>query len=231
MWILIGQEKATDGRTMNRWKCGACGYESCSRFKRSQDHIKCKKCLTIERNRATFGKHRGVGDLTSTFFTYFKGVARRRGISFSVTIEELWDLFVKQGGKCALSGLPITLSRCVYRGNYEACTSSIDRINSHKGYELDNVQWVHKYVNVMKNGFAQDEFIHLCHKVATQHADPEPSSLKGYLLKDGEKVQRLTGEESLSNKPDTSARHPLKKDDDIVRHSKETRRMLLSEAA
>jgi hypothetical protein len=45
-------------------------------------------------------------------------------------------------------------------------TASLDRIDSSKGYCEDNVQWVHKDINRMKNTFDQDYFISLCKLIA-----------------------------------------------------------------
>jgi hypothetical protein len=45
-------------------------------------------------------------------------------------------------------------------------TASLDRKDSGKGYTLDNVQWVHKRVNIMKNIISDMEFIEWCKKVA-----------------------------------------------------------------
>lgn len=41
-------------------------------------------------------------------------------------------------------------------------TASLDRIDSSRGYEIDNIQWVHKDVNKMKMGLSQNEFIDIC---------------------------------------------------------------------
>lgn len=41
-------------------------------------------------------------------------------------------------------------------------TASLDRIDSTKGYTLDNIQWVHKHINVMKMDLDQEYFIKLC---------------------------------------------------------------------
>lgn len=60
-------------------------------------------------------------------------------------------------------------------------------------HSKDNVQWVLQQVNIMKNGFTEGEFIHLCHAIAKHHADPQPSLLIGH-RKSKRKVQRLDGE-------------------------------------
>ena len=41
----------------------------------------------------------------------------------------------------------------------EAKAASLDRIDSKKGYTEDNVQWVHKYVQRMKNAFSEKRFL------------------------------------------------------------------------
>ena len=41
-------------------------------------------------------------------------------------------------------------------------TASLDRIDSNKGYTIDNVQWVHKDINKMKMDLEEDVFIDNC---------------------------------------------------------------------
>jgi hypothetical protein len=82
---------------------------------------------------------------------------------FSITIEEVWDLYIKQNKVCALSGLPIEFGKT----NKDKYTASLDRIDSHKGYTLDNVQWVHKDINRMKNIYSQERFVEICKLVSS----------------------------------------------------------------
>jgi len=44
-------------------------------------------------------------------------------------------------------------------------TASLDRINSVRGYEPDNVQWVHKTVNFMKQALSDKELLEWCQKI------------------------------------------------------------------
>ena len=45
-------------------------------------------------------------------------------------------------------------------------TMSLDRIDNNKGYIEENVQWVHKDINMMKRIYSQDYFIYMCKLVA-----------------------------------------------------------------
>jgi hypothetical protein len=40
-------------------------------------------------------------------------------------------------------------------------------------YEEENVQWVHKIVNTMKWDLSQQDFINVCHEVASKHPKSE----------------------------------------------------------
>ena len=46
-------------------------------------------------------------------------------------------------------------------------TASLDRIDSSKGYTIDNVQWVHKKVNMMKKDMSDSEFIAWCNEISS----------------------------------------------------------------
>ena len=48
--------------------------------------------------------------------------------------------------------------------------ASLDRIDNTKGYEIGNIQWVHKDVNWMKHDFDQSYYIQTCKMVANNNA-------------------------------------------------------------
>lgn len=126
----------------------------------------CNKSCPLKPNKQKFRKEswmwRGYEDIPKSFFTKVKREAKEREIEFNLTIEELWDLFVKQNKKCALSGVDLK-----FQSNYRISdqTASIDRIDSSKGYTLDNVQWVHKIVNFMKQSMLKSELISWCKRI------------------------------------------------------------------
>lgn len=115
------------------------------------------------------GKHnlwKGVGDLSGSYFDQIKRNATTRKLSFDVSINDLWDLFLKQNRKCNLSGLDISLIKTTRKHEKFSRTASLDRIDSTKGYTIDNIQWVHKVVNQIKWNYDQSFFIDLCSKIA-----------------------------------------------------------------
>jgi hypothetical protein len=126
-------------------------------------------CLAAE----AVSKHawRGCGGLSRTYWIHVRNRAIEKKIKFSVTIEECWQLFLRQKGKCALSGLPITLARFKpkWRKGYSTIprlgSASLDRIDSSKGYIKGNIQWLHKRINIMKGNQSDNEFIEMCRHV------------------------------------------------------------------
>jgi 5-methylcytosine-specific restriction endonuclease McrA len=68
--------------------------------------------------------------------------------------RELLDLFYKQNGICALSGLPLTLGD-------NADLDHIIPTARGGGNDLDNLQWVLDSVNHMKNNLLENEFLEL----------------------------------------------------------------------
>ena len=119
----------------------------------------CKKCLVGVSNHLW----KGVGKIPKIAFTRIKHHAVRTHRDFNITIEYLSHLFDKQKGKCALSGLELTFGV----SNKIKPTASLDRIDSNKGYIIDNVQWVHKDINWMKQDFTEQEFLDMCKKIVS----------------------------------------------------------------
>lgn len=112
------------------------------------------------------GSWRGIGDMPSSFYANIKSQAKFRGLEFSLTKQDFWDLFIKQERKCALSGEPLYFTERYKDSIHNKGTASLDRIDSLIGYIPGNVQWTHKDVNLMKQNFPLDRFIEVCKKIA-----------------------------------------------------------------
>ena len=106
---------------------------------------------------------RGYGDISMTYWKNLKHGAKLREIEFGISIQDAWEIYIKQNKKCALSGREI---------GFEASKSnsaSLDRINSSKPYDITNVQWVHRDINFAKQSLSNEEFIILCQEVANHN--------------------------------------------------------------
>ena len=140
-------------------------------------HSKTKSCGCVY-NEGWF-KGKAVGDLSSSYLTSFRYGRVSKGIPFSedITLEFLWNLFLKQDKKCAISGIQIYLNKNWSKQNKGKKTkviqtASLDRIDSNKGYTKDNVQWVHKTINLMKGQLTDLEFITVC-KIVSENKNIE----------------------------------------------------------
>lgn len=65
----------------------------------------------------------------------------KRGIEVGVTLNYLRELYVAQGGRCAVTGIKMD-------HKFKSLKAiSVDRIDSSKGYVLENVHLVCKFIN------------------------------------------------------------------------------------
>lgn len=119
----------------------------------------CRKCSGMAGSKNP--RWGGTKNVPFSFFSIMKKSASARDYDVDVTIDDIQELWDSSSGCCALSGVPITLST-----KKMGCTASIDRIDSSRGYTKDNIQFVHKHVNLMKNHFDQAYFIEMCRKIA-----------------------------------------------------------------
>ena len=89
--------------------------------------------------------------------------ASKNSMKFDLNISFIEKLWIKQNGKCALSGLEMTY---IFGKGKQVNNASLDRIDSSKGYIQENVQLVCRAVNVMKSDLSQDEFINYCKNIS-----------------------------------------------------------------
>jgi hypothetical protein len=104
--------------------------------------------------------------IINDFWAPFLKRSKERGLEVSITPMDLEQLFLKQQGKCAFTGIPIKLPLNSIERRKSIQTASLDRIDNNKPYTKDNIQWVHKVTNIMRRSLSIAEFKHWCKLVA-----------------------------------------------------------------
>jgi hypothetical protein len=135
----------------------------------------CKKCVSVKQSKYYLRTY-GPEQLSRTNFrrtktvraylSYLRGHAMQRKGKEVISLDALELLWVIQSGRCALTGWFLTTEL----GNGVVPTNcSIDRIDSLRGYEVDNVQLVSRAANIAKSNLRTGDFVALCRAVVETH--------------------------------------------------------------
>ncbi len=163
------------------WRCRCeCGKQLILSSRRlcSAGQQSCRECSSaIVKDGQYTNQHpawKGHGEISKTYMSHLKKMAKERHISFNVTMEDIWQKFLEQGGKCALSGVSLIFGP---PSQIRLTTASLDRIDSGMNYEISNVQWVHKQVNMMKQSLTNEEFVEWCEKIVNNKINESVSKI------------------------------------------------------
>lgn len=105
--------------------------------------------------------------ICNSYFCDIISNANRRKKEFLINIDYLQQIYCKQGGVCAISGIPIVFATNSNDYRQRLQTASIDRIDNSQGYIFGNIQLVHKKINKSRNNFTIERYKELCRLVAT----------------------------------------------------------------
>lgn len=84
--------------------------------------------------------------------------AKRRKLVFEITAKDIWEKYLIQDKKCAITNLSLS---------FQDKSASLDRIDNTKGYTKDNIQIIHRTINRSKLKLSIIEYKNLCHAVLT----------------------------------------------------------------
>jgi len=167
------------GKLKNKWECLCdCGKE----FETTQSNLRLGRttscgCYALELAQSkTRQKHKdwkGFGEISGSYWCSLKTGANLRKISFELSIEEAWKVYLSQNAKCKLTGWNLSLQDDIKHKNK---TASLDRIDSSKSYTKDNIQWTHKDVNKSKWLYSNKEFIEYCKAVKSPNRKLQDTS-------------------------------------------------------
>jgi hypothetical protein len=99
-------------------------------------------------------------DIKVSYFNALKkgaGIRATKTLCFDITIEDIWNQYITQDKKCALSGVDVLFSL-----EDKLKTASVDRKDSDLGYTKENIQIVHKDVNYLKMDLSEKRLFDLC---------------------------------------------------------------------
>ncbi len=158
--LLVLERVPNDNGTHAKWLCKCdCGNKT------EVISPSLRKGLTSSCGCNKFNTNwRGYKKLSGCYWHRIVKGAEKRGLKLSITIKYAWQQFVKQREKCALSGIPIKIVTD-YTRRHKEHTASLDRIDNSFGYIPDNIQWVHRRINIMRRELNVDEFLIYCYKV------------------------------------------------------------------
>ena len=151
--------RKVDGRWVR--ECPTCGSEV-SHLRRnycvnaSLNEQPCIKCSNANNHPAGM-----FGPVRIAWYNSFQKSAVSRGYAWEITIEDIATLYELQAGKWAFTGWNVGWSETHW--NHSA---SIDRIDNNKGYTLDNIQIVHKSVNMARGTITVNDFMEMCLAIA-----------------------------------------------------------------
>lgn len=136
--------------------CGSCEKTlELSRFRIGRNT--CTACKTAQheiRISKTFESY--LRNLCSHAKSSVKMGRRHDAVTWELEPEDLIALWVKQGGRCAISNIYLTHHKD--GSGHKDYNGSIDRIASDKGYTIQNTQLVCYRINIMKHALSEDMF-------------------------------------------------------------------------
>lgn len=114
--------------------------------------------------KANIDRYKNDGSYVSADKRHYLGRLRnkKRGKRQGLSLEFLVQLWEQQGGRCAISGIPMT--HIGGKGRI-GTNASIDQIVAGKGYLEDNVQLVTCDINRIKGELTMEELYDLCRTI------------------------------------------------------------------
>ena len=158
-WSVISYEGTHKKSRDALWKCKCV----CGRFSITKGYYftngystQCKYCGMHKRSPYP------SNNIPNPIWKRIINNAKKRNIEFKITKSEAYEKFLAQNKKCKLSGLPLSFPLHGTDLINNGCIASLDRIDSNMSYTYNNIQWVHKDINLMKNALSELRFMELC---------------------------------------------------------------------
>lgn len=160
----------------------------CGLALRNRNYFKSEKGRSHLLRQAALNNEKATKEVVERFMTRvincMKKSNRLRGVEIQITREDLRATWENQGGYCAISGRLMEIPDMRQeshenvgrkRTHLSPWRSSLDRIDSSKGYISGNVQFVCTIANIAKADFSMDQLKTFCSLVQAKNAGVHPT--------------------------------------------------------
>lgn len=141
----------------SEYPCGSSEYQKEYRAfikeYRPEVYSRRKKQAEIRNRRLYKKKRKNLEEYLVMRLNAVKTGATKRGLGFSITIDDVLTLWERQKGRCYYTHRKMTQ----LQNSHD--TFSIDRIDNTKGYFLENIVLCCNIVNTMKNDLTVEDFL------------------------------------------------------------------------
>lgn len=157
----FGKWEITSDRTqkisnLTNWICRCeCGHEQFVPLNNLMNgsSTQCNSCGHIESGKK---RRKGHELISGDMWSQIKRKAEKKGIAFDLRIEEAWEQYVKQNGRCITQD-KIYLSGYPY--NKEKTTAVLVPSIPEIGFNKNNIIWVDKKIAKLMGDFSYSELI------------------------------------------------------------------------
>lgn len=163
-------------------KCRRCGAE----VYKQKSAVYCSRSCKSAANYVK-GRYRGInsqqkrerrGASVESYIKFHLQAYRR---SATISFEELYNIYLKQEGRCALTGVPLTWK--LEKGVTTWTNLSLDRIVPGGPYTAENIRLVCRIVNVMRHTLEDAELLSWC-KLILEHKMKSTDLVNGFQAAD-----------------------------------------------
>ncbi len=131
---------------------------------------RCKKCTTKRHSKNSKSSLYTLNGKMKRLLYGSQSHSVKNDYANNISLDDLLSCWNKQGGKCAITGLELSLGEA--RKN--PMVVSLDRIDSSKGYTVDNIHLIIWWVDLFTIGISEDLILimaFMCHKIQPLKSD------------------------------------------------------------
>jgi hypothetical protein len=155
-WTILSNETVKMHNITHWWCECSCGYRQYVALNSLMNgaSTKCRSCSNAESGKK---RRKGYELISGDMWSQIKAAAERKGLPFEIRIEEAWDRWVFQNGRCHITDEKLVLTGYPY--DREKTTAALAMIDPTKGFVRNNFFWLHKEMARMKGNLTMADFI------------------------------------------------------------------------
>lgn len=157
-------------------KCFICGkwldpenFDTHSQYEyRNHKDKRCKQCKRKQNleARANYSDEQKLYKIVQDRWLAARSRAEKKNIPFTITKDDILELWENQNGKCAISNIPMTFEI----DNGRVFTNvSVDQKNPGQGYTKENTQLICQAVNQLKSDWDMDTVLYICKSITENY--------------------------------------------------------------